>query len=384
MEKQQMKEQSRRGNKITWVVGCAILVFLSVAGLNVWNITKRKPVYMEEKQKIPVQVCTVKEGDLDRFLEVTGDLRPLQEVEVYPKVGWKVIKLILVEKGDWVKQGQRVACLEKDRIQAQVNRARAEVKVARANFEVLQKDFRRIDNLQEKKAASKQKLDHIQAKREVASARIQQAEAALKELEVLYQDHDIYATMSGIIAARYLDPGSFSKIGNPILRISNEKTVKVVITVPEMDFPRVREGMDVEFRVDAYPEKTFPGKVALIYPTLDPGTRTAKVEIHVPNQDLLLRSGMFAHVRLYFGKNKAIIISRDALNKMPGTGCYYVFVVQNETARMQNIKVGGRQGNLAEVLSGLKPGEQVVVKGQMRLNDGTSVRVTGEKDDEDS
>ncbi|MBW1900541.1 MAG: efflux RND transporter periplasmic adaptor subunit [Deltaproteobacteria bacterium] len=373
-----MKEKGRQDKKIMWVSGCAILIFLLVAGVNLWRLTKQKPVTVEKAQKIPVQVCTVEAGDLDRFLEVTGDLRPLQAVEVYPKVGGKVIKSILVEKGDRVKKGQLVACLEKDRIQAQVNRARAEVKVTRANLEMLKKDFRRIANLQEKKAASKQKLDHIQAELEVASARIEQAKAALKELEVLYQDHDIYATMSGIIAARYMDPGSFSKIGSPILRISNEKTLKVVTTVPEMDFPQVREGMDVKFRVDAYPKNTFIGKVALVYPTLDPETRTAKVEIRVPNQDLLLRSGMFAHVRLYFGKNKAIIIPRDALNKMPGTGCYYVYVVRNSTAHLRNIKIGGRQGNLAEVLSGLNPEDQVVVKGQMRLKDGSSVRVIEE------
>jgi RND family efflux transporter MFP subunit len=133
--------------------------------------------------------------------------------------------------------------------------------------------------------------------------------------------------------------------------------------------------MGAEFRVDAFPGKVFKGIVSVINPTLDPATRTGRIEIHIPNKDLTLHSGMFAHVRLALGEREALVISKDALNRLPGTGSYYVYVVEGGKALMKNIKIGVSQEDHVEVLEGLKVGEQVVVKGQNRLKDGTSVMV---------
>ena len=101
----------------------------------------------------------------------------------------------------------------------------------------------------------------------------------------------------------------------------------------------------------------------------------------VPNKDKLLRSGMFAHVRLYLGGKSTLVVNRDALNKLPGTGNYYVYVVQKDKAVLKNVETGFTQGNYVEVTNGLTEGEKVVVKGQNRLKDGVPVvvvnRVTG-------
>jgi len=282
---------------------------------------------------------------------------------------------ILVEKGDWVEKGQLVAVLEKDTIKAQLNRARAELEVAQANQEVLQKDYQRIKNLFQKHAVPRQQLDHIQAELKAAKARLKQARAVLKELQILYRNHNIYAPCKGVVAARYVDPGNLSDIERPILRISNEKILKVETSIPEKDFPYVHKGMEVTFHTDAYPEKTFSGQVAIVYPTLNPKSRTASIEIHIPNNDLILRSGMFAHVRLYFGKKQALVITRDALNKVPGTGNYYVYVIKGQKACLRNIQIGLKQGNRVQVLSGLHEREQIVVKGQNRLKHGMLVEV---------
>jgi multidrug efflux pump subunit AcrA (membrane-fusion protein) len=90
---------------------------------------------------------------------------------------------------------------------------------------------------------------------------------------------------------------------------------------------------------------------------------------------------MFAHVRLYFGKKQALVISRDALNKVPGTGNYYVYVIKEQKACLRNIQIGLKQGNRVQVLSGLHEGEQIVVKGQNRLKDGMLVEVKEKKNE---
>ena len=373
-----MERQKKASNKAAWIISCLILIFLALAVFNFLGVKKKDDSLAPEEEKTakaPVQVDTVKKGELDWFLDVTGDLKPLQVVDVHPKISGRIIEKILVEKGDWVEKGQLVAVLEKDTIKAQLNRARAELEVAQANQEVLQKDYQRIKNLFQKHAVPRQQLDHIQAELKAAKARLKQARAVLKELQILYRNHNIYAPCKGVVAARYVDPGNLSDIERPILRISNEKILKVETSIPEKDFPYVHKGMEVTFHTDAYPEKTFSGQVAIVYPTLNPKSRTASIEIHIPNNDLILRSGMFAHVRLYFGKKQALVISRDALNKVPGTGNYYVYVIKGQKACLRNIQIGLKQGNRVQVLSGLHEREQIVVKGQNRLKHGMLVEV---------
>ncbi len=370
-----MKEQGSREKRIFRIVAGCILVFLLIAAVNVWRAKTRKTGSTNSEAAVPVQVFSVKTGDLDRSLEVTGDLLSLEDVFIYPKIPGKIIEKFFVEKGDYVEKGQIVASLEKAQIIAKRNRALAQVEVAKANLDVLKKDFDRIKSLYDKKAISRQKLDHISAQLSAAKAQLKEADAALKEIDVFYRDHDIRATISGIVADRYVDAGSTSSTDHPILRISNEATLKLEAAVPERDFPYVHKGMDVRFTVDACPGQVFSGRVAVVYPTIDPRTRTAKLEIHVSNPDLRLRSGMFANVKLSFGKHQALIVPIDCLNRMPGTGSYYVYVVEDGKACLKNIETGARQRGLVEVTSGLAEGDRVVIKGQMRLKDGTPVRV---------
>jgi RND family efflux transporter MFP subunit len=374
-----MSDKKAANRKLTLGVGLFILVVLIVMAANVWRAKKKPAPALETASAIPVTVSPVVKGELDWFTEVAGDLKPMQSTMLFAKVPGKIIEEILVEKGDWVEKGQRVASLEKNQINAQLSRAQAAVEVAQTQVDVLEKDFFRMDNLYKSQTAPKQKLDHIQAELNAAKARLKEAQAAFNELNVLYRDHDMYATQSGIVADRFVDPGNLSNPQAPIMKISNEKELKVEISLPERETPHIRPGMDVTFTTDAWPGRTFSGQVALIYPTVDPMTRTIKAEIHIQNQDLQLRSGMFAHVKLYFGKKESLLIRKEALNQLPGTGSYYVYGINDHVARLINIDTGIHQGNLVEVASGLSEGDRVVIQGQNRLKDNTAVEIVTEK-----
>jgi len=364
-----------RKSRTTFVVGLVILICLALVVFNLWRTKHQEVAQVEETVVVPVAVSPATKGELDWFTDVTGNLLPIRAAAIYSKIPGKLIEEIFVEKGDWVEKGQRIVSLEKDQIRAQLNRGRAAVELAETQVDVLEKDFSRIENLYQTKTVPKQKLDHVQAELNVARARLKEARAALKEIEVFYRDHDMYATQSGVVADRFVDPGNLTDKKLRILTIYDERVLKLELTVPEKDLPHIREGMEVTFTVDARPGRNFSGRVAIIHPTVDPVTRTLKLEIHVENEGLVLRSGMFAHVRLYFGKKQALLIRRESLNKMPGTGNYYVYGIADGHACLKNIETGILQGNFVEILSGLAEGDPVVIQGQNRLRDGVPVEV---------
>jgi len=377
----------RKGKKGILIAITLILIFGGITAINGLKLMTQK--YKEEirDEKIPVQVTNSKFTDLDWILEQTGNIRPIVEVGVYPKVPGKIIESMLVETGDYLEKGTLIATLEDDSIKAQVEEgkaalesARANLKQVQANLEVVKKDRIRLKNLHKEKAVSRQKLDHIDAKYEattsaekLAQAQIKRAEAGLKLLEILYRDHKIKSPISGYVSARYADTGAMSNMMQPIIRISKEKEVKIVTTITEKDYPNVKKGMKVEIKVDAFPERVFTGTVSVISPTIDPATRSGEIEVRISNEDLTLSSGMFASVKLYLGEMTVLTVSRDALKRLPGTGNYYVYVVEEGRAVLKNVNTGLRQGNNVEIVNGLVAGEKVVIKGQNVLRDGTHV-----------
>ncbi len=368
-------KQTKKGKLINFITMSCIIIFLAVAALNIWRVKNRKPIETIKQRKIPVQIYIVKNKNLNNFIESTGNILPLRRVKIYPRIPGKIIETIMVQRGDKVEKGQIIATLENSQIKAQLDRARAQIELATANRDVLKKDYSRIKDLFKHKAASHQKLDHIKAELKAAKARVKEAEAALKVLKVIYEEHNIHATISGIVSNRYLDPGSFSNPGVPILEIDDENIIKLITSVPESIFPHIKKGMQIEFTTDAYPKTIFSGKIFRIYPVLNPQTRSANIEIRIPNKKLMLRSGMFAHVRIDLGVKRALAVPLDGLIKMSGTGNYYAFTISNGKAHIRNIKTGIIQNNLVEIISGLKLGDKMVIKGQRQLKDGIDVKI---------
>ena len=387
-----MKKNTASKGKTGLVIALIIMfVFGTVTVYSYWKFKTRQKTQVADKNPIPVETVTATIRRLHVTLEQTGDIRPRLEVNVHPKISGKIIESILVEKGDFVEKGALIATLDDEMIRAQIREGEAALSSANAKLieveaqlTLLGKDRRRIAKLVKTRAMSQQKLDRINSQYEaalagkkVALALIERAQASVNLLKILHKDHQVVSPIAGYISARYVDAGSMSDAKKPIVRVSDEKIVKIITSVSEQDYPSIKKGLKAEIRVDAFPHKVFHGTVAVINPTLDPTTRTGEFEIFVPNEDLTLRSGMFANIRLQLGNRTAVTIDKDALLRLPGTGSYYVYTVQNSRAVLKNIQIGLIQANLAEIKAGLAAGEQVIVKGQNRVKDGLPVTVKG-------
>lgn len=394
-----------------------ILLIVGFATFNYVRHSEKKEVTVNQTETIPVQVAEARLTNLQRVLELAGEIKPAAAVNVYPKIGGEIIEKIDAETGDNIKKGDLLAVLKDETIKAQLEEAvaglaaaeaglkqseanlqaaSANLKSSKANLELTKKEQHRVESLYQADAISEQELDRINTQSEVAEAQynaaeaqqkaaletknlaitqIDRAKAALKQLQIVHGEYKIYAPISGFVAARYMEQGDRSNPTQPVIRISQEDELKIACSVTEKDFPHLKKGMKAEITVDAFPEKVFKGVVAVISPTIDPATRTAGIEIHIPNEKYELRSGMFARIKLYLGERKALAVPIESLNKMPGTGSYYVYIVKDSKATLKNVKTGLTQGDFTEITDGLTEKNLVVTRGQNRLYDGARVSI---------
>lgn len=198
------------------------------------------------------------------------------------------------------------------------------------------------------------------------------------EVGFKFEKAPVESPMSGIIGRIYVDIGTQVNPQTAVALTVHMDNVKIDLDIPEQYLPSISLGQTADIFVQAYPSQKFLGKVSRISPVLDLETRTAPVEIAIPNQDHALKSGMFANVQLSIElhENIPVIIKEAIMGKEPGL---YVYTVSAGTARLKNIKLGIHQGAFFEVAEGLKEGDLVVTMGQQKLYEGVPVLIEEEK-----
>ena len=184
--------------------------------------------------------------------------------------------------------------------------------------------------------------------------------------------------LTGVVTARNAEAGDLLT-GQPILHVMQIDPLKVVVNISEQYYPAVRVGMPVDLRVDIFPDRTFAGKVSLIYPALDAATRTFKVEVEVPNAHGTLRPGMYARTTFDMGEKCGTLVPDVAIQKQVGTAERYLYVIIGDTVAERRAVEPGRQvGDRVDILRGVAPGERVATTALSRLYDGARVELAAE------
>jgi RND family efflux transporter MFP subunit len=220
----------------------------------------------------------------------------------------------------------------------------------------------------------------VAAQSQVAAAKAQMAQtrARIDGLKITLSNTSILSPVDGFVSRRMLDPGAFAGANTPILSVVAINTVRLVASVVEKDFKRVRQGVPAVVQVDTFPGEQFRGEVSRVAPVFDPATRTAQIEIGVPNPGFRLKPGMYARVQLTVERRtNALTVPRNALVDMSGRRG--VFVVEEQTARFQEVRTGLQDADRVEVLDGVVEGQRVVTTGALALRDGDRVLLAGEE-----
>ncbi len=379
--------------------GYKTLIFGVLAGLVLWQIYRvvfgsGSGADTGRQATVAVALSPVRKMTINDVGLFTGSLLPRSQFIAAPKISGRLEK-VLVNIGDEVGYNQLIALIDDDEYAQQAEKARAELEVIRAtleetrsSLEVARREFERVKALYNQEIASEADYDMArasfkaqEARYKVALARVAEREAAWKEAQVRLSYTRIRASWEEgernvqyrVVGERFKDDGAMLTPNTPIVSILDINFLIAVIHVIERDYPKVRVGMEAEITTDAFPGRTFTGRIARIAPLLKETSRQARVEVGIDNSNHLLKPGMFIRASLVYGKHEnATVVPVAALTRRNSKQGVFLAEEQNTRVRFVPVSVGILNGELAELLEPEISGS-VVSLGQHLLEDGATI-----------
>jgi RND family efflux transporter MFP subunit len=361
-----------------------------------------------DQTAVSVAVMKVARRELSRYQSMMAEFRPYQEVDVHAKVAG-YLKKIYVDVGDRVRQGQLLAMLEVPELNAEVDQASAAVsssqlQIARAESELKQAEaahedahitYTRLAELPKIKPnmIAQQEIDQAlahdheaeakiaaaQASVAVAREKLREAQANGERVKTLLSYTRIEAPFSGIVTKRYADTGAMIPAGTststqamPVVRISEDSTLRLVLPVPESIVPLIHSGAPVDVNVGSL-HRSFKGKVWRFSGKVETATRTMETEIEVKNPQQILKPGMYATANLTLDSIPSALAVPIQAVSMADNKTTVMVVTRDKTIDERPVTTGMETASLVEVQSGLDENDLVVVGNRGQLKTGQKV-----------
>ena len=362
----------------------------------------------EPAPAIEVKTAPVIERRTNRSVEVVGSLVAEDEVTVSSQASGNLAD-ITVDLGTAVRRGQIIARIDQRELKFKVDQAEGtlhqaearlgvkrgeridpqkqpDVRMAFAALERARYDLNASRSLAESGDISKQQLDVYQKTVDQAEARYQAALENVRNLEAIVEekraaldlakkqlaDTDIVSPISGVVKEKAASRGEYLQPGKPIVTIVQIDPLRLRADIPEYAAASVRTGQTMTLTVESFPGRTFTGRVVRIGPSLNEQTRALTVEAEVRNPGNLLRPGMFAKSNLVTANDAlALMAPRRAVQVIAGLN--KIFVIENGRVSERIVKLGATDGDLIEIVEGVKSGEVVATSNLDKLQEGSAV-----------
>lgn len=309
---------------------------------------------------VPVRTQTLAPEHFDEIIQISGTVKAYEDVLVSPEEGG-VVKEWKAQKGQFVKAGELIALLKDEVIHASCEAAEAQYKLAQLSFEKQEKIY------------AEQSISEIQYKSAEYNRDAAQAQVAL--MKARWEHTRIKSPINGVLDDRLVDEGEFAPPAVPMAHVVNTSVVKILAEVPELHAGTLALGTPVSVTFDAVPGDTLRGKISYAGKTVSPTNRTLPVEIYLENRQGKLKSEMVAKVRVVLAsRDNALLISENNVLQVDRNKLI-VYVENGGQAQERIVKLGGRRGSLVEIVSGLAPGERVIISGFQKLVNGNPVSV---------
>jgi RND family efflux transporter MFP subunit len=355
-----------------------------------------------------VSVVRIARGDLAQTLTLAAEFRPYQEIEVHAKVAGYV-KSINVDVGDRVTAGQLLAVLEIPELQddmqtddasvkrsnEEVNRAQADLVRTESAHDVAHLGATRLSAVMQQRPnlVAQQEIDEAQGRDRIAEAQVATAKAAVAaaqeqlavaraaqhKTQTLFAYARITAPFAGVVTHRFADTGAMIQAGTasqsqamPLVRLSQNNLLRLIIQVPESAVSRIHLGAPVDVKVPSL-DRTFQGRVARFTGRLNLDTRTMETEVDVPNPALELVPGMYAYASVTTDAARAVVVAPVQAVDRKDDKTTALVVDKDGTLESRPITVGLEAPDRVEIRRGLSPGDLAVIGSRAQLKPGTAV-----------
>ena len=338
------------------LLGIAAVALLASCGSK-----KNDQADQQEVVKIPVKVQKLEKQKISRTLDYSANLQADEQVFFAPATAGRIQK-IYVEVGDRVKKGQLLVEMDKTQLLQ-----------TEAQFENIKTEYNRAVKLKKTNSISQQAYDQA----------VTQYEVTKTNLEFLRENTRMVAPFDGVITGKYFEDGemytggAFGGASKPsIIALEKIHPLKAYVNLSEQYFLQVKEGAEVNLHCAIFPDRVFTGKVKIVYPTIDPASRTFSVEVMIPNDKEELRPGMYATLEFSVRQSEAVVAPAIAILKMQGSNDRYAFVNRNGKAKRISLTIGKRFEDQLEIISpDIQEGDDRGVVGQGRLIDGSPLEI---------
>lgn len=335
-----------------------------------------------------VAVETVESQSWQQTLTLYGTLTSPRSAQLTPRVAGLVAETH-VEAGDMVATGDALITLDSKLARLTLNETEAAATQARAELGEARRLNEQLRELSGTGAVSETEIEARASAVSVAQANLTRARAAAARQREIIDRHVLVAPFTGTVAARLVEPGEYIAESIPAVTLVATDRLRMDVRAPQQYYATLQAGMPVVVEPDAYEERRFNARLDVKVPDSDPTARSFLTRIYLDNVDGALTPGMSAKVLFEIESSEPVVVApRDALLRELGGGTRMWVVSRGEGKAGKVLRVDKRQvtigrsdGDLVEVVSGLKAGERVVVRGNEGLSAGQEVRLQSDPGD---
>jgi membrane fusion protein, multidrug efflux system len=350
------------------------LIFAGLAACN------KKPEANFERPPAPVTIARAIARDVPVYIDAVGKAVAREVVSVQPQVSGRIMRIHFTD-GANMKIGDLLFTIDPRPYQAQLDQAEANVAQAEAALSLAKVNFARVEKISDPRAVARQDFDARKNAVETAEATLKQSRAAVENARLNLEYCTISSPINGRAGQRAVDVGNVVSANNgSLLVIQRLDPIYADFTVTESELSAVQRNMTkqtlkVEVRLPDDDRDPRAGQLTFLDNSVQEGTGTIKLRATLNNGDRRFWPGRFAKVRLILEiRQNAILVPAEA-PQLSAKGPFVYVVKPDSTAELRPVKVGQRQDDLVVIDQGLKPGERVVVTGQLGVTPGGKVRV---------
>lgn len=337
-----------------------------------------------ERPPAPVAVAAAVTRDVPVYLDEVGKVAAREVVSVEPQVSGRITRIHFSD-GAHLRKGDLLFTIDPRPFQAQLDAAEATLAQAKAALDLAGIQFARASALIETKAVSQEEYDLKKNAVDVAAAQVEQSEAAVQTAKLNLEYCFIRSPIDGRAGQRLVDPGNVVTANSgSLLTIQRLDPVYADFTVPENDLTAVQRNMargslKVEVRLPDEPGEPRIGALTFLDNAVQDGTGTVKLRATIPNNDHRFWPGRFVKIRLVLDTLQEAVLVPASAPQASAQGPFVYVVKEDLTAEQRTVTPGQRQGDLVVISQGVRPGERIVVNGQLGVTPGGKVQIEGER-----